>query len=289
MRIILTLITIFTSLTAAAQISYTGFVDHYPIQLAVEIHSDGYANAVYACDKHDTPIIINGALKNNTLTLYEKNRKGAIDAKLIFKKYSTSTGKLSGEWLNHDSTKRLKVTLTKTSEIDYHDNTTWKDRELMQSTATDKHYFKVLVSQSDGGDARITGVKIYEKITDRFIQKIDFDCQLLGLDNVSVGDYNFDGITDFSVFESSYAGPNTSSIYILQIPNAGKYFVSDFSGTSLEFDAGAKLIYEHNQCCAGRSHMNATYKVVNNKMVLVEKKCREYDEEKDDFIEKECE
>src|SRR3712207_8121262 len=44
---------------------------------------------------------------------------------------------------------------------------------------------------------------------------------------------SFDGLVDFSVFESSYAGPNTSSIYILAIPNSEKYVVSDFSGTSL--------------------------------------------------------
>jgi hypothetical protein len=35
--------------------------------------------------------------------------------------------------------------------------------------------------------------------------------------------------------------------------------------------------------------MNATFKVVNNKMVLIEKKCLEYDDEKEDFIETECE
>ncbi|MEJ6600880.1 MAG: hypothetical protein QNL36_12275, partial [Crocinitomicaceae bacterium] len=62
-----------------------------------------------------------------------------------------------------------------------------------------------------------------------------------------------------------------------------------FSGTSLEFDYDSKLIYEHNQCCAGRGHMNATYEVVNSKMVLIEKKCSEYDDETEDFIETECE
>jgi hypothetical protein len=34
--------------------------------------------------------------------------------------------------------------------------------------------------------------------------------------------------------------------------------------------------------------MNATYKVVNNEMVLVEKKCLEYDDEKEDYIETDC-
>ena len=32
---------------------------------------------------------------------------------------------------------------------------------------------------------------IFEKETDKLIQTIELDCQLFGLDNVSVGDYNF--------------------------------------------------------------------------------------------------
>ena len=73
---------------------------------------------------------------------------------------------------------------------------------------------------------------------------------------------------------------STSSIYILRNPNSDQHTKSDFSGTSLEFDYDSKLIYEHNQCCAGRSHMNVTYKVVNNQMVLIEKKCLELSKKK---------
>jgi hypothetical protein len=135
---------------------------------------------------------------------------------------------------------------------------------------------------------RVAGVRIYEKGTDRLIQSLNMNCEFFGLENISVGDYNFDGIDDFSVFESSYAGPNTSRIYILKEPKSEKYFVSEISGISLVFDADAKLIYEHNQCCAGRSHMNATYKVVDNKMELIDQSCLEYDDEKEEFIETDC-
>lgn len=114
------------------------------------------------------------------------------------------------------------------------------------------------------------------------------ECQFLGMNNISVYDYNFDGIEDFSIFELSYAGPNTSRIYILRDSSSNKYFVSEISGISLNFDPNTKLIYEHNQCCAGRSYMNATYKLVNNKMVLIKQTCLEYDDEKEDFIETKC-
>lgn len=289
MKILLGVTLIIAALNGFAQVSYTGYIDKYAIQLVTHIYSDGDARAIYAYDQYDTPIIVNGRQKRNRLELFERDGKGNIQARLVFSNFSSVVNKVLGEWINHDSTKRLKIVLTKQFEIDYEDTTTWKDREIIQSHSTDKHYFKILISKVTGDSyAQVSGVKIFEKKTDRLIQKNDLECQLWGLDNISVSDYNFDGITDFSVFEASYAGPNTSSIYILKLQNADQYFVSDFSGTSLEFDADSKLIFEHNQCCAGRSHMNATYKVVDNKMILVEKKCLEYDDEKEDYIEKQC-
>jgi hypothetical protein len=272
-----------------AQTSYKGRIDKYPIQLVSHIYSDGDARAIYSYDKFDTPIIINGTKSNDKLILYEKDAKGVIQAKLIFREFNNTSNNVIGEWINADSTRRLKITLTKQFEIDNYDETVWADRELLQPASTEKHYFSLLISKDEpGNDARVTGVKIIEKKTDRVIQTIALDCQLWGLENVSVGDFNFDGIDDFSVFEASYAGPNTSSIYILRHPNSERYFVSDFAGTSLEFDSISKVIFERNQCCAGRSIMTAQYKVVDNKMLLIRKECLEYDEEKEEHVKVEC-
>lgn len=208
----------------------------------------------------------------------------------MFDEFQEGKQEIKGKWINSDSSKTYEIVLNKDFDIGYGDNLEWQNRELLQYESTKEHYFKTIITKEKGDFyARISGVNIYQKKTDRLIQTIELDCQLFGIDNVSVGDYNFDGIEDFSVFEASYAGPNTSSIYILRNPNSDQYLKSNFSGTSLEFDNDSKLIYEHNQCCAGRSHMNATYKVVNNEMVLVDKKCLEYDDEKEDFIETNCE
>jgi hypothetical protein len=272
-----------------AQMSYQGYIGKYPIQLATYIYSDGDARAVYAYDKHDTPIIINGRHSKDRLELFEKNEKGQVQARLVFSNFNSASKNVFGEWINVDSTRRLKITLTKQFEVAFQDKSVWRNRELIQSHSTDKHYFKLLVSkQAADLDAKVTGVKVIEKETDRLIQKIDLNCELRGLDNISLGDFNFDGLTDFAVFEGSYAGPNTSSIYILRVPDSEKYMVSSFSGISLEFDPESKRIFERNQCCAGRSIMTATYKVVDNKMVLIEQECLEYDDEKEDYIKKKC-
>ncbi len=281
---------LFTSFNLFGQTSYTGFIDKYPIELVTYIYSDGDARAIYAYSKYDEPIEINGDIKENKLTLYEKDAANKDKATLTFDNFDPKSNKLVGIWKDLISNKELKITLTKNFDIEYGDTSEWSNREIIQPNSLKDKYFKLIISKTkDDFFAYVSGVKVIEKGTDKLIQKIDLECQLWGLNNISVGDYNFDGLEDFSVFEQSYAGPNTSSIYFLYNKNTNQYFESGFSGTSLEFDNEAKRIYEHNQCCAGRNHMNAEYKVVNNKMVLIKQTCIEYDEEKEDFITVECE
>ena len=283
------LIFLLTAFNLFGQTSYSGFIDKYPIELVTDIYS-GDARAIYAYSNYNTPIVINGKQKQNMLTLFEKDKNGKTKATLTFENFDPKSKQLEGTWKDLNSDKQLKISLTKNFDIDYGNEIEWTNREIIQSVSLKDKYFKLIISKEKGSFyATVTGVKIFEKKTNKLIQKIDLECQLWGLDNINIGDYNFDGIEDFSVFERSYAGPNTSSLYFLYDPKTNKYFDSGFSGTSLEFDSDAKRIYEHNQCCAGRSHMNAVYEVVNNKMVLVEKTCLEYNEETEDYDTVKCE
>ena len=287
MKQIITILLIISSIQSFSQIRiYSGYVDKYPIHLVTYSYSDGNTRAIYSYDKHDTPIVINGRQKNDSLVLFEKNEKG--EAKLEFAGFNPENKEILGRWISQDKLIIFDIKLTKLHEFDSYDRTAFEKLELMQPESTKDNYFKLLISKKEGEDIRVVGVRVYEKQTDRLIQELELDCQFWGLNNISVGDYNFDGVDDFSVFESSYAGPNTSSIYLLKDTKSDMYFISEISGISLEFDSEEKLIYEHNQCCAGRSYMNATYKLVDNKMVLIEQRCLEYDDEKEDFIEKDC-
>ena len=278
-----------TSINLFSQTTYTGFIDKYPIELVTNIYGDGDARAIYAYTNFDEPIAINGTLKKNKLNLFEKDKSGKNKATLTFDNFNADDKEVKGNWTDLKTGKQLKIALTKLFDIDYGDSIEWKDREILQPVSLGDKYFKLVVSKAkDDFDAKVTGIKILQKKTDSLIQRIDLECQLWGLNNVSVGDYNFDGIQDFSVFEQSYAGPNTSSLYFLYDKRTGRYFNSGFEGSSLEFDSKTKRIYEHNQCCAGNSQMNAEYKVVNNKMVLIKRTCTEYNEKKKDFVKVKC-
>lgn len=289
MKHIITTLFILISVPGYSQVRiFSGYIDTYPIQLVTYSYSDGDTRAIYAYDKQDTPITINGRQKCDSLILYELNEKGEVEAILKFDKFTFENKEIRGKWISQNDQTIVDIKLTKLHEFDSYDTTAFEKLEIIQPASAKDHYFNLLISKKEGEDIQVTGVRIYEKKTDRLIQELELECTFWGLNNISVFDYNFDGMDDFSVFEASYAGPNTSRIYVLKDQKSESYFISEISGISLEFDPGDKIVYEHNQCCAGRRHMNATYKLVDNKMVMIDQRCIEYDDEREDFIETDC-
>ncbi|MEZ0129295.1 hypothetical protein AB9T88_05755 [Flavobacterium sp. LBUM151] len=266
------------SISLSAQTVYSGFIDKYPIEFVTNVDSDGSGSAIYTYSNYDTPIELTGAMKQKALTFFEKDKNGKQTAKITFQNFNSKNKQLEGVWMDLTTKKELKISLSKTFTIDSKEGDEWKNREILQPVSLKGKYFKLIVSKSKGDyEAKVTGIKILEKKTDKLLQKFDVECQLLGLNNISIEDYNFDGIDDFSVYEAGAAGPNTTSLYFLYDSKTDKYFESDFSGTSLEFDSKTKRITEYNQCCAGSSQITAEYKVVNNKMVLIKKTCLKLD------------
>jgi hypothetical protein len=277
------------SLNFSGQVSYSGFIDKNKIELVTDIYSDGNARAIYSYSKFNTPITISGKYVNGKLELYEKDSKGN-KANLVFDNFNPQSKSLYGIWRDLKNNKNIKITLNKNFEIESGNNIEWKNREIIQSVSMNNEYFKLILSKNkDDFYSKVTGIKILDKKTNKLLQKLDLDCQLLGLDNISIDDYNFDGFKDFSVFEASYAGSNTSRKYFLYDPKTKKYFDSGFTGTSLEFDHKKKRIHEHNQCCAGTSHIESIYKVEKNKMVLLEEHCYKWNDKKNALVEEKIE
>ncbi len=278
------------------QVSYTGTIDRYNIELVAEVYSDGAVNVIYEYTKHHEPIVLEGRITGKTLTLYESDKQRTKTAKLVFPAFNKKATTLSGTWTDLKTNKEATISLTRNFDVE-EDNTklTWNNREIIQSAALKNQYFKLIIGKEKVTDELgVKGVKIMDKKTGQLVQQIKLDCQLsgAGLYSVSVGDYNFDGYPDFSVFETGYAEPNTSSLYFLYNPATKKFFKSRYEGVSLEFDEDTKTITELNQCCAGAQQTVKKYKVVNNKMVLKEQHCYKYDEQKQDMVErpmKECE
>jgi hypothetical protein len=132
---------------------------------------------------------------------------------------------------------------------------------------------------------KVIGVKVYEKVSDILINIFSIESEFIGLNNVSIDDFNFDGKLDFSVFEASYFGRNTTSIYFLKT-KSNNYFKSDFSGVSLQFDSKKGLITEHNN--SNGSFQNKIFRVKNNRMIFIREECFNYDLDLGKFIQVHC-
>jgi hypothetical protein len=271
MKQLIYFITIFSSISLFGQINYSGFIDKYPIELLADISTSGNSYGVYVYTAFDNPIPLEGNLEKEKLILFEKDAKGNKRASITFEKFNTESDTIEGIWKDLKNQKQLKITLSKKAGM---------DDGIIQYTSMDDKYFRIVTDYQS-----VSEIKIFQKKTDKLIQKFDVDCQFMDLYCISVGDFNFDGITDFSIFESSYAGPNTSSLYFLYNPKTKKYIESGFSGTSLQFDEKRKRIIETNQCCAGSSVTTAEYKVIKNKMILEKERCFKWNEKKQALVE----
>ncbi|MGS0626020.1 FG-GAP repeat protein, partial [Ralstonia sp. VS2407] len=173
---------------------------------------------VYAYTKFNTPIALHGVLKQGTCRLVESNTRGKATAALTIPNFTTAKQTVVGTWKNLATGQQLPLTLTRL-ENDQSAQDTKAPHELLQVASLPNGYFKVvLTGNPDALGSQLTAVRLFDKKTNRLVQEVPVDCQSHGLHSVSVGDFNFDGYLDFSVFESSYAGPNTSSLYFLFTP-----------------------------------------------------------------------
>ena len=272
-----------------SQVFYSGKIGEATIECKIEI-DDSTACATYLYTKYNEPINLKGKVKYDTLTLIEKKEDSVI-AILVFPDFNKNKSFIEGLWINVDLKFTIPILLTKTIELKYGDSITL-NREIIQSTGLQTKYIRFQIKKTKlDEEAILASIHIYDKKSKRLLQSLPVECCIAQLDDVEIEDYNFDGKPDFSVFEAFNAGPNTSRVYYLFNPVTNKFFKSSFAGTSLDFDFKKKRIYEHNSCCGGSQHYTAVYKVVKNKMKILEEHCYKHNEEKGDMIEvklKEC-
>jgi hypothetical protein len=272
---------------AIGQTHYSGFIDKYPIELQIGSISGDNLTGLYMYKRTNTPIPLEGRLKEGTLQLYEGDSIKKNVAILSFDHFNQNDKTITGTWKELASGKTLPIQLNKDEDIEEGDSTAWQDKDVIQVASLKDVYFKTVLGKSkEDYYPRVRGVKIIDKKTDQLLQELKMDCQSMGANSITIEDYNFDGYPDFSVFESSYAGANTSSIYFLYNPATKKYFKSGIAGVSLDFDHSSKQITESNEYCAGRERSITIYKLVNNKMVKIASHNYTWDEKKQDFIEK---
>lgn len=223
--------------------------------------SQGEYEASYMYNKFRTPIKLIKSDNNSDAQLIFIEKTGKVETAAFNLK---SDGKsLSGFWINKKTGQKLPVTLNAYNDA----------RGELQSDSFKNSYFRI--SCNDNGKV----VTIIDKKTDSDITRITAD-GMCRHNELEVGDYNFDGFKDFSVFESFYAGPNTSRLYYLYNPKNKKHLLSDqLSLVSLFFDPVEKTVTSTNQCCAGSVMTIDTYKWQGATLKLINGECYMRNEE----------
>jgi hypothetical protein len=279
-RIAILFSVLLSSISIFGQIKYTGFVGKYPVEFVIEDIDSTWLSAkgVYFYAKYYEPIIVRGPIKNNVLYLYEESGHKK-SANFIFREYKYGSDSLIGIWRKLNTNDSLKVSLKK--EYDFNNKMAtkdeWRNTGMLQYASTKQYFFKIIISPHGCENwiyDCVMGIELFNKKNGELFQKIEMQGEYRhGILDVEIGDFNFDGIKDFSIFEHSYAGPNSSSIYYLFDPLSGKFVNSGFEGSSLVFDTKKKRVYDSNQCCGGAMRYTSVYKIVKNKMVRISRKC----------------
>lgn len=273
---------------ARGQVCYSGTVGAAPIELALESYAEGAVRGIYSYAKAGTPQELSGTLTEGYLELTEKDAQGRAVATLSVLEYDVANKTHTGTWKDLATGQRLGLTLNQTYLLKLSkQEEVWTGPELPQATALKTKYFKVVLTKDKGEYFPfISAVKVFEKKTNRLLQEFSVHCQATLLRNLGVGDYNFDGFEDFSVFERREEAGDTRRVYFLYDPKAKKYTESTFTGSSLEFNAKTKRISERSTCCGGAGLSTAVYKVERNRMVRLEQHYYELDKKTNAMVER---
>ncbi|MDR2971842.1 MAG: hypothetical protein LBU83_07950, partial [Bacteroidales bacterium] len=101
-------------------------------------------------------------------------------------------------------------------------------------------------------------VQILDKNARQLMQEIKLGYGGRG-ESFEIGDYNFDGYEDFSLYGGCATLDNCFSFYFLFDSESKTFFASGFDGTNLEFHSDTKTITSSNRCCAGTEEFYQTY------------------------------
>ena len=250
LTILAALFLVFNTGTACAT-EYAGTLGSQEISVSL---TKDTGQATYFYNKFRTPITLNQKQDTGTELVYVETQLGKPIAEFHLNDRDDT---LQGYWRNLRTGQRFDVSLSRR----------YDERGLIQSASFPNEYVRIQCDDSD------KTVNIIDKATDNVRQTIQTGGQCLG-DELQVFDYNFDGNADFSVFESFYAGPNTSRLYYLYDPKTRTYAqTEELSLTSLEFDARSKTITSTNQCCAGSRILVETYRWAGAKLKRVNGIC----------------
>lgn len=270
---LMTTLLLFTLVARADE--YRGFIGDMPIHASI---NDDYDYGVYMYDKYNEPIrwiTYGGSIPSTEKMVFQegydyKHPKNPPRATLTLKTNPINSDQLNGVWTDYATQKNHPITLTRYAE----------PAGSLQSDTFKNAYFRKTCAGESG---KI--VRIFDKKTKQLMVTVDAGGAECRGDEVDVGDYNFDGYEDFSVFDSNFAGANTTKAYYIYHPKTRHYEYSDqLTDVSLSFNAKTKTVTSTNQCCAGSQYLILHSKWQDKQLKLQRKECLKWNAKKEQLV-----
>lgn len=251
---------------------YRGFIGGQQIHLSLDFN-DRYG--VYMYDAYNHPIVWTDSgepQKDGTILLNENKQyaaKSSPIARITLQQNPRNEQEITGIWQKIQTDRQLPIQLTRYIE----------SAGALQSAAFKNSYMRKICTEDENKT-----VRIYDKKTNHLQHTIQTSGQCHD-DEADVNDYNFDGFEDFSVFENSFAGPNTTRAYYLYDPKSATFKYNDqLSDVSLNFDTKNKIVTSTNQCCAGSQILILRSKWQGQTLKPFDKTCLKYDHKRNELV-----
>jgi hypothetical protein len=265
---------------------YSGTIGSYPIEFAIgriQAEDSQTINGVYMYIQYHEPITLQGTLVRNRMELIEYDKQNKKTAMLSFDNYNQDRDTISGPWKNYATSKKNEIILQRNCNFDKNlSDSVLNEVGLLQQTSLNHFYFKIFLSNPKDCESNsrgcVTRINVLRKIDGKIYQQLKLESDAFGIAAIEKGDYNFDGITDISMFKTCGAHGECFWFYFLWDPNSKLFFDSKYELCQAKFDTGKKLIYEN--CIYTKS----VYKVVNNCLKVVRQTCYDFSPSDSDLV-----
>lgn len=279
-KILFLLLVFFTQNTFSQTVSYVGFIGDELIELVLHNHNYkgydyDYIRALYMFDRFDDTKRIDGRFrkKDKTLELYDIDfvPNGDTLKVLRFENFHKDSIEVLGKYTDLKTQEILPIRLFRNFQLCGYEDC--EEQTIIVKGSTQKHYFRLMIESSKDFGSSVSAVKVYEKGTDKLLQRIDlkYSCDFRNLlDDIWVDDYNFDGYEDFAILEHQHIGTNFFHLHILFNPYTEQYFVSNIRGSDLTFTKTEEKVIITSHFYTDAREYSDTYELKNNKMIFVE-------------------
>lgn len=219
--------------------NFKGKIGENKIEMFLNFDWSNYkVHGIYKYEKFNNIISIDGKIGEPIEIIEYQNNLPF--AKLTFSHFNDMNNPIVGIWKKLNDNKEIPIEIKNTEDILCANKACFYEKaEILQKKSTKYEFFKLEIQKNeDNNNPIVTSINVYSKKTGKLIKKIPCICPYKETNSIEIGDFNFDGIEDFSIYKSS--NKYIRKYYFIKSKN--KFLKVNFYSDNLIFDKNKKVI-----------------------------------------------